>query len=238
MIGGGKMAGTRVKIKVDDGEFDAYLAKPQKGRGPGVVVIQEIFGVNQVMRDICDRLAAAGFCAICPDLFWRQQPGIDITDKTEAEWQKAFALYKGFNVDKGIADIGATIDQFKAMKGVAERVGAVGYCLGGLLAFLTAARTKADACVGYYGVGIENYLAEARKINKPLMLHIAEKDSYCKPDAQAKIKTAVGAIKNAELHSYAGIEHAFARPGGQHFDKAAASFADARTLKFFKDNLT
>jgi len=227
-----------VKITVDNGAFDAYLAMPPKGRGPGVVVIQEIFGINKVMRDITDGFAAQGFCAICPDLFWRQKPGIQLTDKTEAEWAKAFELYKGFNVDLGIGDIAATLEQFRQMKGVAERVGAVGYCLGGLLAYLTAARTKADACVGYYGVGIENYLGEAKKIHKPLMLHIAEKDSYCKPDAQAKIKQGLANMKNVEIHTYAGMEHAFAREGGQHYDKAAASFANSRTTKFFKDQLT
>ena len=234
------MAGTTVKITLDNnaGSFDAYLASPPKGRGPGLVVIQEIFGVNKVMRDLCDGFAAQGFFAICPDLFWRQKPGVDITDQTDAEWQQAFALYKGFNVDSGIADIAVTIEQLKPMKGVAERVGAVGYCLGGLLAYLTAARTRADACVGYYGVGIENHLGEAKKIAKPLMLHIAEKDDFCKPDAQAKIKAGLGGMKNVELHSYTGMQHAFAREGGKHFDRAAASFANSRTNKFFKDNLT
>src|SRR5262249_37304906 len=148
--------GRRVTIKGGDGSFGAYVADGKTRTGPAIVVIQEIFGVNEVMRNTCDWLAGQGYTAVCPDLFWRIQPGIDITDKTEAEWEKASSYFKAFNVDKGTEDIAATIAWVRGEGHT--KVGAVGYCLGGLLAFLTATRTDADAAVGYYGVGIDNYL--------------------------------------------------------------------------------
>ena len=221
----------------DGGKFAAYLAKPASGRGPGVVVCQEIFGVNMVMRDICDGLAKAGYIAICPDLFWRQQPGIQLTDQTEAEWQRAFELYKGFSEQKGIDDLKTTLDYVRAVPGCSGKVGSVGYCLGGKLAYLMATRSSADCNVGYYGVGIENALGEAKNIAKPLMLHIAEKDSFCPPEAQKKIKAALAGNRQVTMHVYPGMDHAFARVGGEHYNKAAAELANKRTADFFKTHL-
>jgi carboxymethylenebutenolidase len=229
---------TDVTIRAaDGGNFMGYLAAPSVGKGPGVVVIQEIFGVNGVMRAIADGLAAQGYVALCPDLFWRQQPGIQITDKTEAEWARAFELYKGFNEAKGVDDLKSTIALLRADKRCTGKIGTVGYCLGGKLAYLTATRTDADCAVGYYGVGIESALGEAANIKKPLMLHIAEKDQFCPPEAQAKVKTSLGSNNKVTLHSYAGMDHAFARVGGQHYDKASADLANGRTAAFFKANL-
>src|SRR5436305_4186433 len=137
--------GERVTISTEDGTFSAYVTRPAKPSAPAVVVIQEIFGVNQVMRDITDGLAAQGYLAICPDLFWRIEPGIDITDKTPAEWKRAFELFNAFDVEAGVGDIAATLAHVRADSGCTGKVGAVGYCLGGQLAFLTATRTDADA---------------------------------------------------------------------------------------------
>src|ERR1051326_4953963 len=180
------MAGQDISIQGKDGSFSAYLARPSTGHGPGIVVIQEIFGVNAVMRQVADDLAARGFFALAPDLFWRLKPGVQLTDQTDAEWQQAFGLMKQFNPDTGVADIQASIDALRKMPGVNGKVGAVGYCLGGLLAYLTAARADVDASVGYYGVNIDQKLDEAKNIKRPLMLHIAEKDQFVKPEAQGK----------------------------------------------------
>ena len=177
--------GERTTIITSDGGFSAYVARPKGASAPAVVVIQEIFGVNQVMRDITDGLAGQGYLAICPDLFWRIEPGIDITDQTEAEWKLAFSYYQAFDVDKGVEDIGATIAATRADPGCNGKVGAVGYCLGGLLAFLTATRTDSDASVSYYGVGIDKVVGEAEKLANPLLLHIAEKDQFVPPEARA-----------------------------------------------------
>ncbi|MES1991917.1 MAG: dienelactone hydrolase family protein [Pseudomonadota bacterium] len=229
------MSGKSITIKGPDGSFAGYLATPASGTGPGIVVIQEIFGVNKVMRDICDDLAAQGFVALAPDLFWRIEPGIDITDQTDAEWAKAFELFGKFQSDTGITDIKATIDTLRPM--TTGKVGAVGYCLGGLMAYLTACHTSADASVGFYGVAINTKLDDARGIKKPLMLHIAGKDEFVDPQAQAAMHEGLKDNANVTLHDYPDCDHAFARVGGKHYDKQAATDANERTLAFFKKHL-
>jgi carboxymethylenebutenolidase len=224
-------------IKTNDGTFNAYVARPAAAKAPAVVVIQEIFGVNGVMRAIADDLAAQGYLAICPDLFWRIEPGIDITDQSEAEWAKAFELYTAFNVDKGVADIAATLATIRADEGCNGKVGSVGFCLGGLLSFLTATRTDIDAAVCFYGVGIENKVDEAKSLKRPIMLHVAEEDQFVPKAAQATLTEALSGHPLVTLHSYAGRDHAFARKGGEHYDAADAALAEQRTLAFFAANL-
>ncbi len=223
----------------DGGNFGAYMAAPASGSGPGLVVIQEIFGVNQVMRDICDGFAADGYIAVCPDLFWRQEPGIQLTDKSEEEWSRAFELMNGFlpNFEQGVGDLGATLAHVRGLDGCTGKAGAVGYCLGGSLAYAMACFTDSDASVGYYPVQIEDSLGFADNISKPLMLHIAEKDGFCPPEAQAKIAGALGPNEHVTINTYDGIDHAFARIGGQNFNAAGAGLANKRTADFLKSNL-
>jgi carboxymethylenebutenolidase len=213
------------------------VARPAAECAPAIVVIQEIFGVNAVMRQITDNFARRGYLAICPDLFWRIQPGVDITDRSEAEWKKAFALYNAFDVDLGVADIAAAIDHIRGDAACSGSVGAVGFCLGGLLAFLAAARTDADASVSYYGVGIQDHTGEAAKIRKPLLLHIAEEDEFTPKAAQAQIRLALGSRPSIEIFTYRGRNHAFARIGGDHYDAADAALAQSRTLAFLERRL-
>lgn len=228
--------GEKIQIKTEGGAFDAYLARPASGTGPGIVVIQEIFGVNANVRAIADELAAAGYAALAPDLFWRIEPGVDITDQSEAEWAKAFDLFGKFNADLGITDIAATIKALRAMPGV-TKVGAVGHCLGGLLAYLTAARTDIDVTVSYYGVNIASLIGEASKISKPILLHVAEKDQFVPAEAQKQMADVLGANKHATMVTYAGQDHAFARIGGAHFNAGAALAANAATSAFFASHL-
>src|ERR1700733_9777068 len=177
-----------IKIKSLEGkEFGAYCAVPKNGNGPGLIVSQEIFGVNATMRQICDEFAAKGYIAVCPDLFWRQQPGIQLTDQTPAEWDRAMELFKGFDVEAGVRDLLSTLAHVRALKGDGGKVGAVGYCLGGKLAWLMAARSDVEATVSYYGVGLDQMLDEVHDIRMPLMLHIAGLDSYCPPPVREKI---------------------------------------------------
>jgi carboxymethylenebutenolidase len=226
------MADVTINAK-DGGSFSAYLATPSGGSGPAVVVIQEIFGVNKVMRDICDGMAKQGYTAICPDLFWRQEPGIQITDKSEEEWQKAFSLYQGFDEAKGVEDLAATIDFIRGHDANSDgKVGTMGFCLGGKLAYLCGTRTDAEANVGYYGVGIEAALDEADKITRPMLLHIAEEDGFCPKEAQEKIHAALDGHSNVTIHDYPGVDHAFAREGGEHYDADAANVANERTHQF------
>ena len=229
--------GETISISTPDGAFSAYVARPKAETAPAIVVIQEIFGVNKVMRDITDGLAAEGYLAVCPDLFWRIEPGIDITDKSKAEWDKAFALFNAFDVDLGVKDIQATITTARADRHCSGKVGAVGFCLGGRLAFLAATRTDVDAAVGYYGVGIEGVVGEAEKLTRPLMLHIAEEDGFVPKAAQDIIKQALKDHPQVEIHSYPGRDHAFAREGGEHYHEGDAKLAGGRTLQFFERTL-
>lgn len=225
--------GTMMQVKTDTGSFDAYVATPESGAGPAIVVIQEIFGVNKVMRDIADGLAAQGYVAVCPDLFWRIEPGVDITDKTPEEWQKAFDLYGKFNVDTGVEDIQATISAIRPLA-ANGKVGAVGYCLGGLLAYLTATRTDADAAVSYYGVGMDQKLDEADGLRAPLLMHVAEEDKFVSKEAQSAIGSRLASVPGATVHFYPGLDHAFARVGGEHYDQDGADLANGRTARFFE----
>lgn len=226
------MSGTEITIDGPDGTFMAYRNGPVGA--PAVVVIQEIFGVNPFVRAVVDRLAGLGYDAVAPDLFWRIEPGVNITDKTDEEWKKAFDLYSKFDVAKGIHDIQATI---AFLRRSSAKVGATGYCLGGLLAYLTACRTDVDASVSYYGVGIDQMLGEASGIRAPLLMHIAEEDGFVSKDAQAAIKGGLSDVAGVVIHTYPGMDHAFTRIGGAHYDEAAAQLANSRTAEFFKAHL-
>ncbi|MEW6126612.1 MAG: dienelactone hydrolase family protein [Acidobacteriota bacterium] len=227
-----------VTIQSFDGqEFSAYLALPKSQPAPGIVLLQEIFGVNEVMRSLADWYAGRGFAVICPDLFWRQEPGIQLTDKTEAEWARAFELYQGLDEAKAIEDAKAALHFLRAHPACTGKVGSVGFCLGGKLAYLMATRSDADASVGYYGVGIERALDEAVNIKQPLMLHIAEKDQFCSAEAQAKIHAALDDNPLITIHDYAAQDHAFARIGGKHYNPDAAELANLRSVEFFVRHL-
>jgi carboxymethylenebutenolidase len=221
----------------DGGEFDGYLAVPAGGYGPGILVLQEIFGVNRYMRDVCDWYAVRGFVALCPDLFWRQERGVELTDQTDAGWQRAFELYQGLDEAKAVEDSAAALEFLRREPSCSGRAGAVGFCLGGNLAWLLSTRFKPDCAVGYYGVGIQKSLSEADALSSPLMLHIAEKDEYCPPEAQIQIHAALDPNPLITIHSYPEQDHAFGRPGGAHYDAAAAELANLRTLEFFVRHL-
>jgi len=228
---------SKITISTADGSFDAYVALPQQTPAPAILVIQEIFGVNQVMRDICDDLAAQGYVACCPDIFWRIEPGIDITDKTEAEWARAFELFGAFDVEKGVEDLKATLSALRGHDATNGKVGSVGYCLGGKMAFLMATRSDADCNVSYYGVGLDELVGEAEAITKPTLLHMSSEDQFVPKEAQEKIKAALSGHPHVTLHVYEGNDHAFAREGGAHYDAEAATLANERSAAFFKQHL-
>ena len=194
--------------------------------------------MNAFVRAVADGFAAHGYFALAPDLFWRIEPGVQLSDKTDAEWSRAFELMGKFNVDLGVKDIQATITELRNIPGCSGKVGAVGYCLGGLLAYLTAARTDMDASVGYYGVNIQKMLSEASSIRKPLMLHVAGRDEYVPPAAQKAIVDGLKNYPNVTIHLYPEMDHAFARMGGAHYDRANAELANGRTSTFFRQHLS
>lgn len=218
-----------------DSRFGAYLAEPSGAPRGAVIVIQEIFGVNEGIRRKCDHWAALGYLALAPDLFWRLQPNVELDPDVPDQFQQAIGLMQKFNQDQGIRDIEATIHEARSRQ--SGKVGCVGYCLGGRLAFMTAARTDIDASVAYYGVGLEGLMREKHAIARPLMLHIAGADHFVPPEAQAKIHEGLDDHPRVTIHDYAGEDHGFAAEMGQRRSEQAAQLADSRTEAFFAEHL-
>ena len=234
---------TTVRISTLDGAgaFDAYVAEPDGTPRGAIIVIQEIFGVNQGVRNRCDRWASLGYLALAPDLFWRLEPGTELDPDVPEQFKQALALMQRFDQDQGIADIEAVIRAARERLGGAEdrggKVGLVGYCLGGRLAFMAAARTDVDASVGYYGVGLEGLLGEKHAIANPLLLHIAQNDHFVTPDKQALIHEGLDDHPRVTIHDYPGVDHGFASDEGARRDDSAARQADARTEAFFAEHI-
>lgn len=226
------------KVGSHDGrDFDAYLALPPGGRGSGLVLIQEIFGVNETMRATADWYASKGLVVLCPDLFWRQKPGVQLSEQSDADWPRAMKFYEGLDEANAVKDVAAAMAVLRHHEACNGKVGAVGFCLGGKLAYLLATRHDPDCAVGYYGVGIEAALDEAKEIDQPLMLHIAGKDQFCPIPAQQEIHAALDDAPLVVLHDYANQEHAFARAGGAHNHPDSAELANLRTLEFLRSHL-
>ena len=227
-----------LNVETPDGKFKAYVAQPSAPSAPSVVVLQEIFGVNADLRQTCDELAAKGYIAISPDLFWRLKPGLDITDQTDAEWKQGLDFYTAFDIEKGVADIGATIHAACAISGASGKIGLMGYCMGGLLTLITASRTQVDAAVVYYGGSSELHLSEVKTLASPLMFHVGENDEYISQAAQSSIQAALADRPDVQMFTYPGAKHAFARHQGVNFNADAAALANRRTDEFFVARLT
>ena len=215
------------------GRFAAYCAEPAGTPRAAIIVIQEIFGVNAGIRRKCDRLAEDGYLAIAPDLFWRLEPGIELDPDIEPEFQRALALMGKFNQDAGVRDIEAAIRAARQRLGQGGKVGAVGYCLGGRLAFMAATRTDVDASVGYYGVGIDTLLGEKHAIAHPVLLHVPQEDHFVDKDAQARMHAGLDDHPKVTIHDYPGEDHGFATEFGKRRSEQSADLADRRTADFF-----
>jgi carboxymethylenebutenolidase len=227
----------QIVIECPDGTFRAYISRPASLPAPAVIVLHEVFGVNADIRATCDELAARNFIAIAPDLFWRQEPGVDLSVTSEDDWQHGLRLYTAFDRDAGTRDIMETVRTAVELRESTGKVALLGYCLGGLMVFLTAARNEVDAAVAYHGGETDKYLAEVGGLRAPLLMHLAEEDEFISKAAQAQIKAALAGKPNATVYSYPGQRHAFARHNGAHYNAAAASLANGRTNEFLHQQL-
>ena len=210
------------------------MALPRKGRGPGVVVLQEIFGVNASIRKTCDWLASRQFTALAPELYWRSNPGVELAE-TDYEGARAIRSKTDDNVASG--DASTAIEFLRKHEACTGKVGVVGYCWGGLISYLTAVRHKPDAAVSYYGVGIDRKLDLAKNLSCPLMLHYAGLDQFAGPEVAKQVRETFEHDRRVAVWEYPKAGHAFARPGGEHYDANDAALAESRTLDFFKRNL-
>jgi carboxymethylenebutenolidase len=234
--------GGKIQINAlgEDALFPAYAAMPESAPKAAVIVIPEIFGVNSGIRQKCDKLAMAGYLVVAPDIFWRFAPGVELNPDVEVELQEAFGYFGQFDPDLGVADIEACIRAIHSgeVHGVSvAKVGCVGYCLGGRLAYMAAARTDISASVGYYGVMIDQMLNESHAIANPIMLHIPTADHFVGAEAQAAIHKALDDHPKVTLHDYVGLDHGFAAEMGGRRDDAGAELADSRTMAFFGEYL-
>jgi carboxymethylenebutenolidase len=227
----------RITIEGRDGAFGAYVARPKTLPAPAVVVLHEVFGVNADIREHCDELAAQGFVAVAPDLFWRLEPGVDLSVTSKDDWQHALGLYQRFDRDAGARDAEDTITAVAKLSECTGKVAVMGYCLGGLLTFLTTARSLVDAGVAFHGGETEKYLDEANRITAPLLMHLAGDDEYMPAEAQAQIKSALAAKANVTIYTYAGQGHAFSRHNGDRYNEEAAALANQRTYEFLRQQL-
>jgi carboxymethylenebutenolidase len=218
------------------GSFSCYIAEPSAQPKAAIIVIQEVFGVNEGIRVKCDRWAAKGYLALAPDLFWRIQPGFETDPDVEGGLDKGIQMMMKLDQDKAIEDIEATIHAARHRIG-GGKVGAVGYCMGGRLAFMVATRTDISASVGFYGVGIDQLLGESHAIAHPLMLHIPQADHFVSAEAQKTMHEGLDDHPKVTLHDYEGLDHGFATSFGKRRDEAGAALADARTEAFFAENL-
>lgn len=228
-----------IEIAATDGSgsFKAYCAAPVGQAQAGIVVVQEIFGINAGIRRKCDKLAEAGYLAIAPDLFWRIAPETELDPDIKPELDRGFELMNQFDQDLAIDDLKATISACRSHLDPLKKVGVVGYCLGGRLAFMTATRTDVDASVGYYGVGIDGLLSERSAISHPVLLHIGQNDQLVSVEAQAKMHAGLDAHPLVTLYDYPGVDHGFATEFGTRRSDAAATLADERTASFFAQHL-
>src|ERR1700739_2667761 len=227
-----------ITIEGHDGAFAAYIARPKTSPAPAVVVLQEVFGGNADIRRHCDELAEQGFLAAAPDLFWRQEPGVDLSVTSEVDWQHGLRLYGAFDRDAGAKDVKDTVDAVRNLPEVNGKVAVLGYCLGALMVFLTAVRYYGvDAAVAFHGGDTEKYLGEADGLTAPLLMHLAEEDEFISKAAQAQIKAALAKKPNTTVYSYPGQNHAFSRHGGAHYNAEAAALSHERTYAFLNRQL-
>jgi carboxymethylenebutenolidase len=231
------MAGQMIDIPLPGGQrFRGYLSVPASGSGPGLVLLQEIFGVNATMRAAADLFAEEGYVSLVPDLFWRLQPGIEL-GYDQADRAQALAYYKKFEVDQGVADIGAALQALRSRPECTGKTGVVGFCLGGLLAYLSAARLPVDAAVGFYGGGIDQHLDETARIRCPLLLHFGDKDEHIPQASVQKVQAALAGRPEVSILRYPSAGHGFYLPGRASFHFLSAQMAHSPTIGLLRQAL-
>ena len=226
-----------IDIATDDGSFGAYLSLPRGGKGPGIVLLQEIFGVNQHIRNVADQYAADGYVVLAPDLFWRDGARIEL-GYDEAGWKRAVELMNATDFDKAQSDVAATLKVLRAHPGTAgQKVASLGYCFGGKLSYHTAANGLVDTAVAYYGGGIQNALDRAEQIKVPVLMHFGSADSHIPNEAVQSIAERFDGNEAVEIHVYQGAEHGFNCNHRDAYHQRAAAEAHGHTLVFLSEQL-
>lgn len=232
------MNAREIAIPVQNGSMNAYLSLPPKGKGPGILLIQEIFGVNEHIRQVADQYAMDGYTVLAPDLFWRTEPGIQL-HYDESGFQRGLGILGRLDFPLTLADLSASAKVLRALPEVAGKVASLGFCMGGALSYLLASTPGAvDAAVCYYGGGIQNQLDKADSITQPILMHFAENDGYIPMTAVADIQARFQAHSQAEIHTYPEVDHGFNCWGRGMYQQKAASLARGRTLEFLSRHIS
>ncbi|MBU6454975.1 MAG: dienelactone hydrolase family protein [Cyanobacteria bacterium REEB67] len=232
------MAGSKIDIKTSTGTgMTGYLALPEAPRGPGLLLVQEIFGVNSHIRDVADLYAAAGFVVLAPDAFWRQQPGVEL-GYTPEDVQKGMALAKQLDQAQVLQDMQSALATLRGLPQCGGKVGVVGYCFGGTMAYRLATSDAVDVAVGYYGGGIEASLDSAKNLHCPFMLHFGEKDAHITRASVEKIKDALKDKGHVEIFVYKDADHGFNCDQRASYNRFSAMLAYGRSYRFLKNALT
>jgi carboxymethylenebutenolidase len=227
---------TQIPTLDGDSRIPAYVAEPASAPLAAIIVHQEIFGVNPGIAAKADRWAAKGYLAVAPDVFWRQKPGVELDPDIPEQFNEGVGYMMKHDFDLGIRDVEALIHWIRREKGIAS-VGFVGFCMGGRVAYLTAARTDIDATVGYYGVMIDQMLGEKHAIARPLLLHVPTADGFVPPESQKAMHDGLDDHPRVTLVDYPGLDHGFAVEHGKRRVEDAARLADERTTAFFAQHL-
>ena len=226
-----------IQVPMRDGIMGAHVAFPAHTPAGAIIAIMEIWGVNDTMRRHAQEFAEAGFVCLVPDLFWRQEPGVELSDRNPEDVKKAFDLYYDFDYDLGVQDMVDTGKFLQKLPACNGKVGAVGYCLGGKLCYLMCCRTDIDCAVAYYGTYIEHNIREAPNLHRPFMLHMAMKDRWVQAEVNDLLERRLAPNPLVTIHKYPGADHAFARHGGRTYSKPEADRALKLSVDFFKQHL-
>ena len=228
---------TWIEVKAaDGGTLNAYLSLPPAGKGPGLLLIQEIFGVNDHIRAVADQYAMDGYTVLAPDVFWRQEPGIQL-GYGATEFAKGLQLLKSADLAQCTRDLADALHHLRAHPACDGKVASLGYCMGGRLSYHVAAETDVDAAVCYYGGGIHTALDVAPKIRAPILFHFAEQDHFIPPAAVEAVRATFEGRDNVMFEVYSGADHGFNCWARSSYDQTASALARGRTLAFLATNL-
>ncbi|HKY89979.1 MAG TPA: dienelactone hydrolase family protein [Nevskiaceae bacterium] len=219
------------------GMFKGYVSLPPTGRGPGLLLIQEIFGVNEHIRAVADQYALDGYTVLAPDVFWRLEPGVQL-GYDQAGFEKGIQLMQAADFKQAVGDLAVALKNLRSLGECTGKAAVMGYCMGGLLSYLTAANTDVDAAVCYYGGGIQGQLAQAPQVKCPILFHYAAKDGFIPPEAVAAVQQAFEAKPNARVHVYDGVDHGFNCWARGSYDQKASALARGRTLEFLSRTIS
>jgi carboxymethylenebutenolidase len=218
-------------------QFDAYVSLPPTGRGPGLVILQEIFGVNEHIRAVADQYAADGYCVIAPDIFWREGRKIELAYDPQG-FERGLGLLGKLDIDQTAIDLQATVTALKQLSACTGKVGSLGFCMGGLLSFIAAAEAGVDTAVCYYGGGIHQHLDRAKKISCPVLFHFADQDAYIPQQAVQAVRKSLGGRKNVRVIVHAGVDHGFNCWRRPAWNQVTAARARGQSLVHLSESLS